>query len=147
MNELRILDGGMFYLSYVKNTGSWERRPSSRRSSKTASQCRRRDAQPCHQLEADLPLDRVTQYEPAFTSVGIDYFGPFAVKRGRGREKRYGCMFTCLTTRAVHIETHWIPIHSSTVYTDSWPDAGNLVFCAQITAVTLWARNESSVRK
>ena len=76
--------------------------------------CRRRDAQPCHQLEADLPLDRVTPHEPAFTSVGMDYFGPFADKRGRGREKRYGCMFTCLTTQAVHIET------ADTLDTDSF---------------------------
>ena len=65
-------------------------------------------------MEADLPLDRVTPHEPAFTSVGVDYFGPFAVKRGRGREKRYGCMFTCLTTRAVHIET------ADTLDTDSF---------------------------
>ena len=50
------------------------------------------------------PADRVTPGEPAFTSVGIDYFGPIAVKRGRGREKRYGCLFTCLSSRAVHID-------------------------------------------
>ena len=62
--------------------------------------CRRRDAQPCQQMEADLPLDRISPYEPAFTSVGMDYFGPFAVKRGRGRKKRYGCIFTRRTTRA-----------------------------------------------
>ena len=76
--------------------------------------CRRRDAQPCQQMEADLPLDRVTPHEPVFTSVGVDYFGPFAVKRGRGREKRYACIFTCLTTRAVHIET------ADTLDTDSF---------------------------
>ena len=66
--------------------------------------CRRRDAQPCQQQEADLPLDRVTPQAPAFTSVGVDYFGPFSVKRGRGQDKRYGCLFTCLATRAIHIE-------------------------------------------
>ena len=66
--------------------------------------CKRRDAHPCEQQMADLPADRVTPGGPAFTSVSIDYFGPIAVKRGRGREKRYGCLFTCLNSRAVHIE-------------------------------------------
>ena len=42
--------------------------------------------------------------EPPFTNAGIDFFGPFYVKRGRGQEKKYGVVFSCLVTRAVHIE-------------------------------------------
>ena len=66
--------------------------------------CRRQDARPSEQQMGDLPPDRVTPGGPAFMSVGIDYFGPIAVKRGRGREKRYGCLFTCLSSRVLHIE-------------------------------------------
>ena len=66
--------------------------------------CKKRDARPNKQEMADLPVDRVTPGDPPFTYVGVDYFGPFKVKRGRGTEKRYGCLFTCLVTRAIHIE-------------------------------------------
>jgi len=53
---------------------------------------------------ADLPVDRVTPDRPPFTSVGVDCFGPFLVKRGRTEVKRYGIVFTCLAIRAIHIE-------------------------------------------
>ena len=53
---------------------------------------------------ADLPDGRVQPDLPPFTHVGIDYFGPLFVKQGRSHVKRYGCLFTCLTMRAVHIE-------------------------------------------
>ena len=66
--------------------------------------CRRRDARPLLQRMADLPRDRVECGGAAFTNVGLDCFGPFLVKHGRKREKRYGCLFTCLSTRAIHVE-------------------------------------------
>ena len=66
--------------------------------------CKRRSQAPCKQKMADLPVNRVTPDKPPFTFIGVDYFGPFLVKRGRATEKRYGVIFTCLTVRAVHIE-------------------------------------------
>ena len=53
---------------------------------------------------ANLPRERLTPEDPPFTSVGVDYFGPLYVQQGHSHVKRYGCVFTCLTTRAVHIE-------------------------------------------
>ena len=42
--------------------------------------------------------------EPPFTHVGVDYFGPLYVRQGRSNVKRYGCLFTFLAVRVVHIE-------------------------------------------
>ena len=66
--------------------------------------CRRNRAKVMQQKIADLPADRLRPDEPPFTRVGIDYFGPLEVKRGRSTVKTYGVMFTCLAIRAVHIE-------------------------------------------
>ena len=66
--------------------------------------CRRNRAPVAEQKMADLPKDRVTP-APPFTYTGVDYFGPYMIKEGRKGLKRYGCLFTCLASRAVHIET------------------------------------------
>ena len=66
--------------------------------------CRRIVARRGEQKMSDLPPDRITSEKPPFTFVGVDLFGPFVVKRGRSEMKRYGCLFTCLVIRAVHIE-------------------------------------------
>ena len=67
--------------------------------------CRKRNAKRGEQLMADLPAERATSDKPPFTNTGVDYFGPFLVKRRRTEVKRYGCVFTCLASRAVHLET------------------------------------------
>lgn len=66
--------------------------------------CRRLHGKAGKQIMADLPQERVLPDDPPFTRVGVDYFGPFEVRRGRSLIKRYGVIFTCLAMRAVHIE-------------------------------------------
>nr|XP_034339039.1 uncharacterized protein LOC117693077 [Crassostrea gigas] len=60
------------------------------------------------QLMSDLPEDRVSP-NPPFSSVGIDKFGPWSVvtrktRGGQANSKRWALLFTCLSTRAIHIE-------------------------------------------
>ncbi len=59
----------------------------------------------CNQEQkmADLPLERM-EATPPFTYSGMDCFGPFYVKDGRKEMKRYGLLFTCMCSRAIHIE-------------------------------------------
>ena len=53
---------------------------------------------------ADLPAARLQILKPSFFSFGIDYFRAFRIKQKQSLVKCYGCVFTCLTTRALHIE-------------------------------------------
>ncbi|XP_026666969.1 uncharacterized protein LOC113463933 [Ceratina calcarata] len=66
--------------------------------------CRMRRARPANPKMADLPPARLAFRLRPFSHCGVDYFGPMQVKIGRRREKRWGVLFTCLTTRAVFIE-------------------------------------------
>ncbi|KAK3704535.1 hypothetical protein QZH41_006329 [Actinostola sp. cb2023] len=68
-------------------------------------------------MMAGLPSDRLTPDKPPFSYVGVDFFGPLQVKRGRTIVKRYGCLFACLVMRAVHIEI------AHTLETSSFIDA------------------------
>ncbi|KAK3545643.1 hypothetical protein QTP70_008781 [Hemibagrus guttatus] len=60
------------------------------------------------QKMADLPIDRLST-EPPFTYVGLDVFGPWTVvarrtRGGQAQSKRWAVLFTCMSTRAIHIE-------------------------------------------
>ncbi|XP_017460560.1 PREDICTED: uncharacterized protein LOC108353880, partial [Rhagoletis zephyria] len=66
--------------------------------------CIHERAKPADPLMGQLPKDRLTPYVRPFSYCGVDYCGPFNVAIGRRREKRWIALFTCLTTRAVHLE-------------------------------------------
>ena len=58
----------------------------------------------------DLPYDRIKIGQPPFYNTGIYYFGSILTKQSRrtrsktGKTKQWGALFTCLNTRAVHLE-------------------------------------------
>ena len=66
--------------------------------------CRKINSKPSFQQMADLPNERLLPDEPPFTSVGMDYFGPIEVRLKRSVVKRYGVVFTCFRTRAIHLD-------------------------------------------
>ena len=111
----------------------------------TCIPCKRHHAKPAEQLMASLPRERVdVGKNPPFTYTGVDYFGPMSVKYRRGTVKRYGCIFTCLVTRAVHIEV----AHS--MDSDSFLMAlhrfiarrGKPQKCSRTMGPTLWRRDK-----
>ncbi|KRY43594.1 hypothetical protein T03_14707 [Trichinella britovi] len=66
--------------------------------------CRRQDGRPFCPLMSELPVARVEPTFP-FGHVGLDFAGPLHVRdEDRGVKKVYICLFTCMVTRAVHIE-------------------------------------------
>ena len=65
--------------------------------------CRRLRHDTQTQKMSDLPKIRMEEVGP-FVHTGMDCFGPFHVKNGRRYSKGYGIIFTCLSTRAVHLE-------------------------------------------
>ena len=56
------------------------------------------------QLIPDLPTERVSA-DPPFNNTGIDFAGPLYIHTAEAKEsKAYVCIFTCASTRALHLE-------------------------------------------
>jgi hypothetical protein len=67
--------------------------------------CREFESKTESQLMCELPTERLLPFTPAFYATSCDYFGPYSVKVRRNKTaKHYGVLFTCLNTRAVHLE-------------------------------------------
>ena len=58
---------------------------------------------------ADLPSNRVSE-DPPFTHIGLDFAGPLYIETKntedevKESQKVYVCLFTCASTRGVHLE-------------------------------------------
>ena len=70
----------------------------------TCQTCKNNRIKPTTQMMGNIPPARLRKNMRPFTFVGMDYFGPIHIKTGKLVENRYGVIFTCLTTRAVHLE-------------------------------------------
>ena len=66
--------------------------------------CIIKKAEPVRQLMADLPNSRLAAHSKPFSHTGCDYFGPFIYREGRNDKKAWGLLFTCMASRAVHVE-------------------------------------------
>ena len=66
--------------------------------------CRRLTSQPVQQKMGQVLQEQLKPDLPPFFHTGVDLFGPILVKQRRSTVKRYGVIFTCLASRAVHFE-------------------------------------------
>ena len=71
---------------------------------KKCQRCKVTKCRPLNPRMAPLPEERLTPFIRPFSYVGVDYLGPLETSVGRRKEKRYVAVFTCLVTRAVHLE-------------------------------------------
>lgn len=73
---------------------------------------------------ADFPVGRMEPAPPS-TYCAVDYFGPWTIKEGRKEIKRYGVIFTCMASRAIHLES------SNTLGTQSFINALHRFICGR----------------
>ena len=96
--------------------------------------CKKLYGKPRNQKMSDLPEERLRRVQP-FNHVGIDCFGPFYIQQGRHQVKRYGCVFTCMNYRAVHIEK------LNTLETDSFINAFRRFMARRGKPSKVWSDN------
>ncbi len=118
--------------NYGDNTGSWGGDKLLNTTSLIVHPGQRWRAQPKVPQMADLPPERLRLLCPPFYSTGVDCFGPYHVKIGRRVEKRWGIIFKCLTTRAVHRASQLLgcgclSAGSSKIHSQTWQTKGDQV--------------------
>lgn len=102
--------------------------------------CRKFQAKPMQQQMSELPNVRINGDEPAFTHVGLDYFGPFEITCSRKKVKRYGVIFTCLSSRAIHLEVAY------SLDTDSFINALRRFMCRRGNVKSVVSDNGTNLK-
>ena len=85
-------------------------------------------------IMADVPQERLAFRSPTFSNTETDYFGRFFVSGKLSTQKWWGIIFTCLTTRTVHLEVVPSKVTSSYVM-----EIELLVVCCGVPGV-LWSK-------
>ena len=100
--------------------------------------CQRAYMQTASQQMGNLPDARVNP-SPPFSVTGIDFAGPFTVKRGNPRKptklKAYVCLFVCFATKCTHLEL------CSELSTDSFMAALNRFVSRRGLPTDIWTDN------
>ena len=66
--------------------------------------CLKSDGKPyISSMQPNLPGERVSD-EPPFIHTGVDFAGPLYVQSKGQQQKVYLCLYTCASTRAVHLK-------------------------------------------
>ena len=96
-HTLASLSARFWIVSAREEIKDWERQ---------CNCCKRRKAKISEQVMAPIPTSRLQPSLRAFDRASVDYAGPFITIQGRSkrRAKRYLCLFTCMATRAIHLE-------------------------------------------
>ncbi|KAL0829301.1 hypothetical protein ABMA28_004105 [Loxostege sticticalis] len=102
--------------------------------------CRARRNTPPAPPTGDLPACRLAHHRRPFSYTGVDYFGPLTVTVGRSTQKRYVALFTCLTTRAVHLEV------AESLTTDSAVMALRRMIARRGCPAEIWSDNGTNLR-
>ncbi|XP_072938854.1 uncharacterized protein [Epargyreus clarus] len=115
-------------------------RPVTRTIIRQCLRCRMKTQAPPYPRTGDLPSCRLAHHKRPFTYTGVDYFGPLTVTVGRTNQKRYVAIFTCLTTRAIHLEV------TASLTTDSAVMALRRMMARRGRPAQIWSDNGTNLR-
>ena len=101
--------------------------------------CQKQKVKACGQKMGSLPSERITP-SLAFTHIGIDFAGPLYIRDGSASKKAYVCIFTCASSRMVHLEL------TNSLSTDEFLQAFSRMTNRRGICNTIWSDNAKTFK-